>query len=189
MIPQDLIKEAEEFAFKEAADFQTPAPLHLVVANEAGQKLAKALGANEDIVLLGTLLMDCKLGYARSIGKPLEHEELSRQAAEAIISKYTNIRPDEAANIYQCILQHHGGVQFFSRESEVTCNADCYRFLSIKGLVSGIKGFRDMPMSELMELFNQKLEEKWNALSLDICKQELEPQYRAIKEFLAQYKE
>ncbi len=34
---------------------------------------------------------------------------------------------------------------------------------------------------------DEKIEEKWNALTLDVCKEELNPQYRAIKELMKEY--
>ena len=44
-----------------------------------------------------------------------------------------------------------------------------------------------MPIKDLVTLLLNKADEKWNVLSLPICKKELEPQYKAIKEFLNKY--
>ncbi len=45
-----------------------------------------------------------------------------------------------------------------------------------------------MPIKDLVALLLGKADEKWNELSLDICKKELEPQNKVIKEFLEKYK-
>jgi len=45
-----------------------------------------------------------------------------------------------------------------------------------------------MDIEELVALYSSKVEEKWRVLSLDTCREELEPQHEAIKEFFRQYK-
>jgi len=55
-------------------------------------------------------------------------------------------------------------------------------------VIAGIRYTRDMPLDDLVNLFLKKADEKWNALSLDICKKELEPQYKLIKDLLTAYK-
>ena len=93
----------------------------------------------------------------------------------------------EKENVLHCIREHHGVDTFYSLESEICCNADCYRFISVEGVVGGAMDFREISVSDFVELFSEKAEEKWYALSLDMCKKELEPQYRAIKTFLESY--
>lgn len=46
-----------------------------------------------------------------------------------------------------------------------------------------------MQTTELVKLLNFKADEKWHALSLDICKKELEPQYKLIKSLVEAYME
>jgi len=44
-----------------------------------------------------------------------------------------------------------------------------------------------MELDGLIKLYLKKADEKWNVLSLEICKKELEPQYKTIKDFLTRF--
>ncbi len=167
---------------------KTPPPFHIHLANRKGQEIAQALNANKEVVILGTLLMDCALWEALQQGKLERHVDMSLEKAKEILSQFSEITEMEKENIFHCISEHHGLVKFYSIESETVCNADCYRFASVEGTIGGMKEFREMKLNELINLWLEKANEKWNALSLDICKKELEPQYYAIKQFLGNYK-
>jgi hypothetical protein len=132
--------------------------------------------------------MDCKLGQAFKEGRLKDHVEMSYQKAEEVLSANSQVTEKEKEIILGCVKQHHGSEKFLSLEAEICCNADCYRFASVKGVIGGMKNLRDMPMDDAVKLFLEKADEKWKALSLDICKKELEPEYRAIKTFLNSYR-
>jgi len=184
MISKKLIQEAESFVYSQAKKFQVPSVFHIKLSNKKGQQLAEKLGANRDIVLLGTLLMDCMLGKAVSEGKISEHVEMSFEKAVQFLSSFSEITSEEKENILSCVKEHHGTDSFYSLESEIVCNADCYRFVSIEGVVGGIHNGRQMNVNDLISLYEKKAEEKWHIISLDICKKELELQYKLIKQFL-----
>jgi len=187
MISTKLINSIKDFVYGDIEKFGTPSKFQVDYANEKGQELAEKLGANKNVVLLGTLLMDCKLGQAYSEGKIKEHIVMSGLKAVELLSADKEITSDEKENILNCIKQHHGAEKFMSLEAEICCNADCFKFASIKGVIGSIKNLRDMPLDDLVKLFMDKADEKWNALSLDVCKKELEPEYLAIKDFLIKY--
>lgn len=187
MIPAGLIKAVKEFVYSEAEKYQTPSIFHLELTNEKGQWLADFLQADKDIVLLGTLLMDCKLGKAFKEGRLSEHVEMSEKGAREIFFQFPELDEQVKKKVIYCVRQHHGVDSFYSLEAEICCNADCYKFVSVKGMLGGIRYTREMPFEKLIELFSRKADEKWHALTLDICKKELEPQYRVIKELLFYY--
>ncbi len=188
MVPQELIEKVKEFAYSQTKKYEAPITLYLDLANEKGQELAKLLKADKDIVLAGTLLMDCMLGTALKEGRLPEHIEMSAQKAKELLDEFPKVDKKTKENILYCVRQHHGVDKFHSLEAEICCNADCYRFASVEGVIAGIRYTRDMPLDDLVNLFLKKADEKWNALSLDICKKELEPQYKLIKDFLTAYK-
>lgn len=187
MITNKLIDSVQTFAFQEIEKYSTPSKFQVDFTNEKGQRLAEKLNADKNVVLLGTLLMDCKLGQAYKEGRLKDHVEMSYQKAQEILDGDKDITQKEKDNVLNCIHQHHGAEKFFSIESEICCNADCYKFASVKGVVGSIKNMRDMPLDDLVKLFLDKADEKWNALSLDVCKKELKLQYQAIKGFLSNY--
>lgn len=187
MITQKLISVVEEFTYDQCKKYGVPSRFHVELSVEKGQWLAKELRADENIVLLGTLLMDCELGKAYSQGKLAEHVDWGRQKAEELLSHDSQISADEKAAILACVEQHHGAKKFFYPEAEICCNADCYKFASVKGVIGGICHMSGMPLDTLVKLYLEKAEEKWQALTLDICKKDLEPQYKLIKQFLKTY--
>jgi len=187
MITKQLIRKVEDFVYAEVDKYKAPSRFHIDLANEKGQWLAKKLNANRDVVYLGTLLMDCMLGKAYSHGKLPEHVRMSVKKVEELLSQDEKITEEEKENILHCVKGHHGVKKFFSLESEIVCNSDCYRFSSVKGVLGGMSNMRDMNLDEMIKLYSKKADEKWNALSLDICKKELKPQYKAIKEMLTRY--
>lgn len=187
MITQKLITSIKEFVYSDVEKYNVPSKFQVDFATEKGQWLAEKLSANKDIILLGTLLMDCKLGQAYKEGRIKDHIEMSKQKADELLSADNEITDKEKEIILACVRQHHGADKFLSPEAEICCNADCYRFASVKGVLGGIKASRDMPLDDIVKLYLEKADEKWSALSLDLCKKELEPEYQAIKTLLSNY--
>jgi len=188
MISKTLINSAKEIAYEDSEKNGVPSKFQIDFAVEKAQFLANKLGANEDVCILGAYLMDCKLGTAYIAGNLGKHVSLSKDEAEMLLSKDKDITDTEKNNVIQCVLQHHGSSGFYSKEAEIVCNADCYKFISIKGVIGSIKGMRDMPLDAIIKLFIEKADEKWQALSLDYCKKALKIEYTNIKLFLESYK-
>ncbi len=180
---EDFLKEVRAFAYSENERTGMPVRAHIDLATEMGKKIAKDLGANIDIVEAATLLMDCQIGQALKEGRLKDHVEMSANEAKKILDKY-NIDEKDKDKIINSILEHHGNVNFSSLESEIVCNADCYRFISVKGFMFAVRYLRDMSFDDLRKILNEKVEEKWNAVSLEIVKKDLEPQYNSIKYLL-----
>lgn len=182
-----LLQKAKEFALEQSKITGAPSIFNLKLSNEKGQWLAEELGADKTIVLIGTSLMDCQLGLVMKQGKIDKHIEMSAKKTEELLAKFPKINSETKEKIVYCVRQHHGAKKFHSLEAEICCNADCYRFASIKGFVDVLRTFGDISTIELLKLLDSKADEKWQALSLHICKKELEPQYKLIKTFLRTY--
>lgn len=188
-ILENLLEKSKNFALLEAERTKVPSPFHVTYTYEVGQKLAIKLGANTQIVAIGTYLMDCMLGQAFTQGKQAEHVAMSAEKTSEILSKISDIDRSTKSNILACVTEHHGVEQFSTLESEICCNADCYKFASIEGFIGGIHHGRIMPITDLLKLYEIKATEKWQALTLPICKQELEPQYQTISNLIKKFHE
>ncbi len=184
MITPKLISQIQDFAYDQSNQFGAPAQPIIDLSNDIGQRLALELKANKEVVLLGTLLMDCMLGQAINQSRQPEHVEMSAEKAAELLQNDPDITTSELENVLACVRQHHGVKKFYSLESEVCCNADCYRFASAKGFLLSIRYLRGMEFGDLMQLVRSKVEEKWSALSLDMCRQELRSDYTVIKTLL-----
>lgn len=185
---QELINEARKVAYSESERTGMPVKSHIDLATETAKRLANELGANEEIVEVGTLLMDCMIGQALKENKLSEHAEMSLEKANGLLNN-SSLPEEQKENIRHCILEHHGKDKFYSLESEICCNSDCYRFASTKGFSFAMRYLRPMPFEDLLKILNQKLDEKWDALSLELCKKELAPQHKLITEILKYLKE
>lgn len=165
---EDFLKASKKFALEEQKRTGMPLLNHIELSLEVSQKLAKILGADEQVVTAGSYLMDCMIGQALKENRLKDHVAMSEAKASDLLEKYS-IPNKIKENIKRCVREHHGAKKFYSLESEICCNADCYRFISIKGLV---------------KLLDEKANEKWNVLTLKECKEELRPQYEIIKKHL-----
>lgn len=89
------------------------------------------------------------------------------------------LNENEKENIIKCVEEHHGVEKFYSIESEVVANADCYKFVSPQGILyySSMLGRRFHDFNKELEQLEFKLNEKHNTISLDLVKYELEEYY------------
>ncbi len=182
-----LITISKKFAFDEYNKYKIPIEKHIILSRDKGVWMAKKLKADEGVVEIGTYLMDCLLGKAIKEGKQKEHVAISLNGTNKLL-KSSKVDDGIKENIRHCVKEHHGSEKFYSLESEICCNADCYRFVSIEGFTYTIRYLREMPFKELVKLLDFKVNEKWNALTLDLCKKELAPEYKIIKNYLKHLK-
>lgn len=181
---KEIIQKAEEYALAEIEKYGLPPKFTLDAANAKGEELAKKLKADVFVVMLGTRLMDLKLGEASKLGKPKSHVEMSSKAAKEFLDKFD--LPSATINkVINCIEGHHKEIPWNCKEAEIAANADCYKFLLLRNWLTFFHhlGTR-MPFEKALAYAGEKAEEKWNILSLDICKKELEPHYKLIKEII-----
>lgn len=186
---KEIINKAREWALEEIKKNMYPRLPGFNLSNEKGQEIAKKLNADKDIVLLGTLLMDIKLGECFKGGKLPEHVKKGTEATRLFLEQF-KLNKETKEKIINCVAAHHKAVPFSCKEAEIVANADCYRFLNVKQFLQFIyeddtfNGFE-----EALSFMEGKVDEKWNILSLKICKDELAPHYKLIKEIIAKAKE
>ncbi len=183
-MPQ-IIAQADALAREEISKFGVPKLEHFVLANEKGQQLAEELKVNKEIVLLGTILMDLKIGQCLKEGRLSEHVKDSSLAAQEFLKQF-NLEEEVLKKIISCIESHHGVNKYYCPEAEICANADCYRFLSAEGFFHGLLIFsgRYNDLNEALSQSEKKIEEKYGVLSLDICKKELTDNYYNFKKLI-----
>lgn len=181
----EIIIKAKEMAIGEISKFGIPKMEHFILANDKGQKLAEELGADKDIVLLGTVLMDLKIGQCMKEGRLAEHVTDSSLAAQAFLQPF-NLDAEVYEKIINCIESHHGVNNYHCLEAEICANADCYRFLSPAGFFHGLMIFsgRGLSFIDCLTQLDKKIDEKYAILSLGICRKELEGYYHNFKKLI-----
>jgi hypothetical protein len=181
-ITQDIIDKTSDFIENETGKKIKPL---FSFATKIGQKLAEELGADKNIVIMGTMLMDLKLKQAMKENRIEDHVQMSLDGSKDFLKQF-NLSEEILEKIYSCIKEHHGMENFSSKESEICANADCYKFLHPKGFLRYLcilnERYEDLEKS--YKGIVKKIEEKEKVLSLEICKKELIPYYTEFKKLI-----
>ena len=98
----EVITKALELAVLEIKKYNTPKIEHFDLANIKGQQLAVDLKADKDIVLLGTMLMDLKIGQCIKENRLAEHVQESVAAAQEFLKQF-NLTEEVYKKIISCI--------------------------------------------------------------------------------------
>ena len=187
---QDLIKKCDDFNRLEIQKYNPDMKFLYELSLDMGIKLAEIYKADVNIVKIAIAMMDSKLPEASYLKTPKKHIEMSSNATKEILSDIDCLNEDIKENIIKCVEEHHGTKEFFSIESEVVANADCYKFVHPKGFLyySSMLGRRFHDFDKELEQLNFKLNEKHNTISLDIVKEELEPYYQFFQKAIDEAK-
>lgn len=185
MTIKDLVKNADIAMREETKKYNPDIEFLYDLALEGGEKLAERYHADLDIVKIGISLMDLKLTEAQSLGIPKEHVKLSAEATKKILEEY-DISEDIKENILHCVEEHHGVENYFSIESEICANADCYKFLDPKGVFAycSLLARRYHSLDQEWQQLEYKMDEKYHTLSLKEAKDELTLYYDQFKSLL-----
>lgn len=176
---EELVIKADNFNREEIKKYNPDMQFLYELSLNAGIKLAKEYDADENIVRIALAMMDSKLPEASHLGKPKQHIAMSSDATKEILKDIDFLDENAKENIIKCVEEHHGVEKFFSIESEVVANADCYKFVHPKGVLyySSMLGRRFHDFNKELEQLDFKLNEKHNTISLPLVKEELEPYY------------
>jgi HD superfamily phosphodiesterase len=181
-----IIAEAHALAVREIDKFGSPPLEFLELSLAKARELADNLQADKNIVTLGALLMDCKLGECFHENKLSEHVSRGSLAAQEFLKPF-GLPTDVVVKIISCVESHHGRDKYDCLEAEICANADCYRFLTPPGIFRYLValGERSQDFQTCLSQLEYKMDEKHGALSLEICKKDLEGYYREFKDFIA----
>ncbi len=182
----DIVQESRKYALSEIEKFESNTTILFEIAEEKAIELSTRLSADERIIRVGIALMDLKLAQAVKESRSPEHVAMSVEAAKVFLQRF-DISESDKEKIINCIQAHHKDVPFTCIEAEICANADCYKFIHPKGFFAFIHllGKRDSDFNNCLKIAEEKLEEKHDILSLDICRKELESHYVALKKMIA----
>lgn len=183
---EEIIKKSRKWIEKEIAKNRSPLLSLVEFSYQEGVRLAEILKANIDVVKVGMLLGDIKLGEAKNQGKIKEHTKIGAEAVKKFLQDF-DLEESVKEKIVNCVEAHHGAVPYKSLEAEICANADCYRFIHPKGVFIYLEhlGHGEENISKNLGQLEYKLDEKWGILSLDICKKELDTYYKNFKRLIA----
>lgn len=180
----DIVNDLDQTAIAEIMKYNIPTLDNYNDVVSVSIELGKKLNANLHVIKLSSRFLDIKLGEATEEKKVNEHITKALGFAKEFLSNYP-LEEDVKQKVFACIMEHHGN-KFSCIESEICSNADCYKFLAPKKILRMFYNWRQRGYNfeEIFILAEEKVDERWNALTLDICKRDLEENYKKIKEFL-----
>lgn len=187
---EDLIIKANQFNRDETEKYNPDIKFLYELSLNAGVKLAKEYGADENVVKIALAMMDSKLPEAAYLGVPKKHIEMAVSATTKVFKDIDGLDDKIKENIIKCIEEHHGVEKYFSIESEVVANADCYKFVHPKGILyySSMLGRRFHDFNKELEQLEFKLNEKHDTISLPLVKNELESYYEYFQKAINEAK-
>ncbi len=179
-----LEEKAEELMRRQTEKNKAPAWLLTELAVEKGIELAKKHDVNEELVVVSLYL--AHVVFDREIGGPVQkkHAEASADFAKEYLEKWSV--PDEYKKIIlNAIRAHHGKEPTETLEAEVIKNAECFKFVTLKGakiFFQELVENRGQTPSQAKEYALDKMEQKRKLLTLEDCKQEAEKEIEKIEE-------
>ncbi len=185
MFSKELADKIDAAAREEIATYGLPTLRHYELSLTKGIELAKKLNADVNLVQAGVALMDIKLGQAAKEGHQPEHVKYCVEYAEKLLTEL-GIDDPYYSNLINCVAAHHGAIPFTSLEAEIVANADCYRFIHPRGVMSfhATVVKRGNEHDAALKAVEAKLDEKYGILSLDVAKEELLDYYKMFKDIL-----
>lgn len=185
MFSKELADKIDAIAREEIATYGLPTQRHYDLSLAKGIELAKKLNADVNLVQAGIALMDIKLGQAAREGHQPEHVKYCVEYAEKLL-KELNVDEPYYSNLINSVAAHHGAIPFASLEAEIVANADCYRFIHPRGVMSfhATVVKRGNEHDAALKAVEAKLDEKYGILSLDVAKDELLEYYKMFKDIL-----
>jgi hypothetical protein len=191
MFSKEIAEKIDAAAKAEIAQYGLPTERHYDLSMQKGLELAKKLQADENLVMAGVALMDIRLGYAAKVANDQPgHVKYCVEFAETLL-KELGVGEPYYSTLINCVSAHHKVKTadcnpFETIEAEIVANADCYRFIHPRGVMSfhatAVK--RGLDHDAALKLVENKLDEKYGIMTLPEAKAELEPYYKAFKEIL-----
>jgi len=185
MFDKSLADRIDAIAREEIEQYGLPTERHYALSMEKALELADKLNADANLVQAGVALMDIKLGQAAKEGHQPEHVQICKEFAESLL-KELEVQEPYYSKLINCVAAHHGAIPFESIEAEIVANADCYRFIHPRGVMSFhatvVKRGNEYDAS--LKAVEAKLDEKYGIMSLREVKDDLEGYYTAFKDIL-----
>lgn len=179
-----IIEKSRQLMLKQMRKNGSPplALTDLVIAK--GKELTKKYRANGRLVVISLYLAHTVFDKDRKSYVQKNHPFLSADYVKKYLDKWKVSKKDQTI-ILNSIQAHHAKVPTTSIEAEVMKNAECYKFVTMKGSLLFLHelGRRKMPFEESVEYVLYKMNQKLNLLTLKDCKKEAEKNCKEIVKY------
>ena len=151
------------------------------IAIEKGEQLANQYHVDKDLVLISLYLQHTVFSrvYKGEIQK--NHPQLSAEFSKKYLEEWGVSEKDKKV-ILNAIEAHHNAIKATSLVAEVVKNAECFKFVTVKGALIWLHelGLRGVSYEESVERVIEKMEQKKKLLTLSACIEEAEKNCKDI---------
>jgi len=182
-----IIADARQLMQQQTEKNQAPAWALTELAIKKGKALAKKHKVDQEIVLLALYLAHLVFSNVPKDQIQKTHEKRSLKPAKRFLDKH-HYPQDKQKIILNAIESHHGKVPFQSKEAEVMINAECFKFVMVKGCLIYLHelGQRGFNYKESVKLVFYKMNQKRKLLTLPDCIKEADKNIKKIKQIFAE---
>ena len=153
-----------------------------VISIQKGKELSKKYKVDEKLVLTSLYLAHTIFDTTVKGKIQKNHTQLSSQFVRSYLKQW-NVSKEEQNIIINAIKAHHGEVPTKSKVAEIMKNAECFKFVTLKGCLIYFKDLkkRGYLYDEAIKQVLHKMETKKQLLTLKECKKDAEKNCREIK--------
>ncbi|OGN28091.1 MAG: hypothetical protein A3A33_04095 [Candidatus Yanofskybacteria bacterium RIFCSPLOWO2_01_FULL_49_25] len=182
----NLIQKSRDLMKRQTKKNGAPAWALTELAVRKGKELAKRCGVDEELVVVSPYLAHVVFSKKPKNDIQRHHPKLSSKFARTYLQRW-KIDASRQEIICNAIEAHHGHVPIKSREAEVMKNAECFKFLTLEGIILFFHdlGMRGMNIDEAVDYIRYKVRQKFGYLTLSVCKQEARKNKKQIDTLLA----
>ncbi|MBN2330362.1 MAG: hypothetical protein JXC85_00970 [Candidatus Aenigmarchaeota archaeon] len=181
-----LVEKAKELMRQQTEKNRSPAWLLTEMAVEKGRQLARKHGADERLVVASLYLAHTIFDQKFMGEVQKKHTKLSAEFVRKHLDEW-NVAEDDKKSILNSIRAHHNHVPTESLEAEVMKNAECFKFVTLKGSIIFLHecGMRGDDFETAVEHVLKKMGQKRKLLTLPDCIDEADENIKVIKEFFS----
>jgi hypothetical protein len=164
---KSVVTKARDLMARQTKRNGAPAWALTEIAVNQGKFLAKRYKVDQNVVSVSLYLAHTIFSTEIKGEVQRNHESLSADFAQRYLKKW-KVSEKERGIVVNSILCHHDKCKPTSLEAEVMKNAECFKFLTIKGCMALIHdvGTRGMSFEDAVEFAKYKANQKLGYISL-----------------------
>ena len=169
----DLVEESKKLMKQAILKNDAPSWLLTELVVEKGKELANKYDADEELIITSLYLAHTVFSKGLKDEIQQQHTKLSSEMAKKYLDKW-EVPEEKQKIIINAIKAHHGKIPTESKEAEIVKNAECYKFITVKGCLILLHdlGRRGHSFEEALDYMFYKLGQKLGYLTLDECKKD-----------------
>ena len=179
----NIVEKSKKLMYQQTLKNKSPAWLLTELAVEKGRKLAKKYKVDEELVVVSLYLAHTVFDIEPHGKIQRNHTKLSAKFAKKHLKKW-KVSKEKQDIIINAIEAHHAKVPTKSLEAKVMKNAECFKFVTLKGCLILLheEGIRGISFKEAADYVIYKMNSKKKLLTFKDCKKEAEKNCKKIKE-------